>query len=88
MYIHTYIHKYMHRFIYSDLIVPLVRANFYVTENEASKHKLTWYRKVVWARVRANAILSSTYTELSSGQTLVRVMNECMYICMYVCMYV
>eukprot|EP00939_MAST-03C_sp_MAST-3C-sp1_P001259 g1259.t1 len=37
--------------MFSELVVPLIRANFYVTESEANSQTLVYYRKPVWARI-------------------------------------
>lgn len=41
--------------IFTDLLVPILRAHFYVTDVERSSEPLRYYRKAVWARVRALA---------------------------------
>lgn len=54
--------------LFSSLIVPLIRAHFYVTENENHRQNVFYYRKPVWARVRSNGVrelTSRNYEKLS-----------------------
>lgn len=41
--------------IFSSLVIPLVSGHFYVTEAEATRHRLLFFRKPVWAAVRQRA---------------------------------
>lgn len=41
---------------FSNLIVPLVQANFYVTESDCGKQDILYYRKSVWKMFADNAI--------------------------------
>ncbi|XAR63441.1 RNA-directed DNA polymerase [Bertholletia excelsa] len=57
--IHTVNHKIVHYWIFwffSHLVVPLVQANFYVTESEHGKQDLFYYRKSIWEMVMNKAI--------------------------------
>lgn len=44
-----------YRQIFSSLVIPLVSGHFYVTEAEATRHRLLFFRKPVWAAVRQRA---------------------------------
>ena len=51
-------HKILERWIFwffSSLVVPLVQANFYVTESEHGKNDMFYYKKSVWEMVTNNA---------------------------------
>ncbi|GKV43306.1 hypothetical protein SLEP1_g50612 [Rubroshorea leprosula] len=41
---------------FSCLVVPLIQANFYVTESEHGKHDLYYYRKSAWMKLTDRAI--------------------------------
>lgn len=41
---------------FSSLVVPLVQANFYVTESEHGKHNVYFYRKSMWEKLTNNTI--------------------------------
>lgn len=44
----------MHEFIYyifDSIVIPLVRANFYVTESQTHRNRLFYFRQDVWARL-------------------------------------
>ncbi|KAE8707332.1 Alpha chain of nascent polypeptide associated complex [Hibiscus syriacus] len=41
---------------FSSLVVPLVQANFYVTEGERGKHTVFYYRKPVWRKFIDRAV--------------------------------
>jgi telomerase reverse transcriptase len=43
------------RFIFSSLVLPLLRAHFYATEGEPHRSRVFFYRKPLWARLRAAA---------------------------------
>ncbi|KAK4743956.1 hypothetical protein SAY87_010268 [Trapa incisa] len=56
-------HKILERWIYwffSCLIVPLVQANFYVTESEHGKQEVFYYRKTTWKKLTSEAMGSLT----------------------------
>ncbi|XP_058225242.1 telomerase reverse transcriptase isoform X3 [Rhododendron vialii] len=58
---HSIKHKIVQNWIlwfFSCLIVPLVQANFYVTESEHGKQNLFYYRKSVWENIMNKAIIS------------------------------
>lgn len=58
---HSMKHKIVQNWIlwfFSCLIVPLVQANFYVTESEHGKQNLFYYRKSVWENIMNKAIIS------------------------------
>ncbi|CAH9085558.1 unnamed protein product [Cuscuta epithymum] len=49
-------HKVLHCWIFwffSYLVVPLVQANFYVTETEHENQEVLYYRKSIWNQVKA-----------------------------------
>ncbi|KAK2994820.1 hypothetical protein RJ640_015779 [Escallonia rubra] len=43
---------------FSCLIMPLIQANFYVTESECGKQEVFYYRKSVWEKLMSRAIIS------------------------------
>ncbi|KAK9283883.1 hypothetical protein L1049_012138 [Liquidambar formosana] len=52
-------HKVLERWIFwlfSCLVVPLVQANFYVTESEHGKQDMFYYRKSIWEKLTSSAI--------------------------------
>lgn len=51
------------QWVFSDFLVPLLRANFFITESEFTGRTLLYYRKPVWARFRNLSI-----HKLSSAQ--------------------
>lgn len=52
---HLLVQKWIYWF-FSSLVVPLVQANFYVTESEHGKHEIYYYRKSIWEKLRNRAI--------------------------------
>ncbi|XWS74612.1 hypothetical protein CRYUN_Cryun01aG0013400 [Craigia yunnanensis] len=55
---------------FSSLVVPLVQANFYVTENEHGKQDVFYYRKPVWEKLTDHAITclkDQSYLELDEA---------------------
>ncbi|CAM6098970.1 unnamed protein product [Calypogeia fissa] len=46
--------------LFTTLVVPLIRAHFYVTENENHRQDVFYYRKPVWARIRASGMRELT----------------------------
>ncbi|KAK9842467.1 hypothetical protein WJX81_001464 [Elliptochloris bilobata] len=44
------------RWLFNGLAIPLLRAHFYVTESEAYRNLVFYYRKPVWARLRKSAL--------------------------------
>ncbi|OWM83257.1 hypothetical protein CDL15_Pgr012738 [Punica granatum] len=62
-------HKMLERWIYwffSCLVVPLLRANFYVTESEHGKQEVYYYRKSTWKKLTNGAMGSLTGQMFSS----------------------
>ncbi|XP_012074552.1 telomerase reverse transcriptase isoform X2 [Jatropha curcas] len=52
-------HKLLEKWIFwffSCLVVPILQANFYVTESEHGKQDLFYYRKPIWEKVKNRAI--------------------------------
>ncbi|GLI71540.1 hypothetical protein VaNZ11_016772 [Volvox africanus] len=49
-----------------DLAVPLLRANFYVTESEPYRQQVFYYRKPVWARLQGAALEDLKATRLQA----------------------
>ena len=43
------------KFIYTEIIIPILRHDFYVTEMESSFQKVGYYRRSVWNRIRSIA---------------------------------
>ncbi|CAN6467431.1 unnamed protein product [Victoria cruziana] len=37
--------------LFSCLIIPVLRANFYITESENGRHSVFYYRKVLWKKI-------------------------------------
>ena len=53
--------KFLHLWIYwffSHMVVPLLRANFYVTETEFGKHETLYYPKPIWNDMLAKTLNS------------------------------
>eukprot|EP00550_Attheya_septentrionalis_P009164 CAMPEP_0198285938 /NCGR_PEP_ID=MMETSP1449-20131203/5160_1 /TAXON_ID=420275 /ORGANISM="Attheya septentrionalis, Strain CCMP2084" /LENGTH=1014 /DNA_ID=CAMNT_0043983553 /DNA_START=167 /DNA_END=3208 /DNA_ORIENTATION=+ len=73
---------------YSDVIIPLLRCNFYVTESEFSANRVLYYRKPVWSQYRALSLKSLTtqrgdgeprqYTKLKFKEALHRLSHQTM----------
>ncbi|KAK9847399.1 hypothetical protein WJX84_002852 [Apatococcus fuscideae] len=60
------------RWLFAELIVPLLRAQFYVTESEAHRQRVFYYRKPVWAALTAKAtsgLLQGMYRRISDNET-------------------
>ncbi|KAK4256365.1 hypothetical protein QN277_009241 [Acacia crassicarpa] len=57
--LHVIKRKLLERWIFwyfSSLVVPLVQANFYVTESEHGKQDVFYYRKPIWEKLTSNTI--------------------------------
>ncbi|XP_028755559.1 telomerase reverse transcriptase [Neltuma alba] len=57
--LHVIKRKLLERWIFwyfSSLVVPLVQANFYVTESEHGKQDVYYYRKPIWEKLTSNTI--------------------------------
>ncbi|CAK7356998.1 unnamed protein product [Dovyalis caffra] len=52
---HLLLQKWIYWF-FSFLVVPLVQANFYVTEIEHGKNEIYYYKKSIWKKLRNRAI--------------------------------
>ncbi|XVF00145.1 hypothetical protein REPUB_Repub03eG0259900 [Reevesia pubescens] len=71
--VHDIKHKLFVNWIFwffSSLVVPLVQANFYVTESEHGKHDVFYYRKPVWEKLTESAITclkDQSYLELDEA---------------------
>eukprot|EP00978_Attheya_sp_CCMP212_P023396 scaffold71588_cov47-Attheya_sp.AAC.2 len=73
---------------YCDVIIPLLRCNFYVTESEFSANRVLYYRKPVWSQYRALSLKSLTtqrgdgeprqYTKLKFKEALNRLSHQTM----------
>lgn len=53
---------------FASLIVPLIRAHFYVTESEHHRQNILYYRKPVWSKIQSLALrglMSTSFTKLS-----------------------
>ncbi|CAK9255929.1 unnamed protein product [Sphagnum jensenii] len=53
---------------FGSLIVPLIRAHFYVTESEHHRQNILYYRKPVWSKIQSLALrglMSTSFTKLS-----------------------
>ncbi|XP_056159211.1 telomerase reverse transcriptase isoform X3 [Syzygium oleosum] len=66
---HTLLERWIYWF-FSFLVVPLVRANFYVTESEHGKQEIFYFRKSIWESL-SNRVMSrlkdKSYTCLSDA---------------------
>ncbi|KAL3695661.1 hypothetical protein R1sor_009737 [Riccia sorocarpa] len=54
--------------LFTNLVVPLIRCHFYVTEIENHRQNVFYYRKPVWAKLRSKALkdlLTRNYKKLS-----------------------
>jgi telomerase reverse transcriptase len=59
------------RWVFQGFIIPLIRANFYVTESEFTSKQVLYYRKPVWSMFRAlsmKKLLQKQFSKLSSHQ--------------------
>ncbi|MQM11480.1 hypothetical protein Taro_044383, partial [Colocasia esculenta] len=78
-------HKLFRSWIYwffSDMIVPMLGANFYITERESGRHEVFYYTKPVWCKLVRRTITSLkeqnyrhraiTYTKLQKHNTRVK----------------
>ncbi|KFG34803.1 RNA-directed DNA polymerase, partial [Toxoplasma gondii GAB2-2007-GAL-DOM2] len=45
-------------FLFTQLVIPLLRQHFYVTEAEPSAHRMRFFRKIAWLAVEQQAALS------------------------------
>eukprot|EP01018_Ginkgo_biloba_P000041 Gb_40457 [translate_table: standard] len=64
--------------LFSSLIVPLIRAHFYVTESENGRQNVFYYRKYVWTKILNGAVKKlcrSNYKRLSAG-SLARILQK------------
>ncbi|KAK9848089.1 hypothetical protein WJX84_003693 [Apatococcus fuscideae] len=58
------------RWMFAELAAPLLRAHFYVTESEAHRQRVFYYRQPVWAALTAKAtsgLVDTMYKRISSG---------------------
>ena len=57
-------------FVMRQLVAPLIRCHFYVTEGEPFKTHVFFFRKPLWARLRAKAMrsLATMYTPLKHAR--------------------
>ncbi|CAI5986167.1 unnamed protein product [Closterium sp. NIES-65] len=44
------------QWVLAELVIPVLRSHFYVTESEVQRHTVCFYRKPVWARIRYLAL--------------------------------
>lgn len=59
------------RWLFRSVIIPLLRANFYVTETEFSAKKVFYYRKPVWSAFRSlslRKLMKAQYQELTKQE--------------------
>jgi telomerase reverse transcriptase len=58
------------RFIFGALLLPLLRSHFYVTEGEPHRGRVFFFRKPLWARLRAAAApaLRAVFAPLRAGR--------------------
>ncbi|KAL3137379.1 hypothetical protein ABBQ32_006906 [Trebouxia sp. C0010 RCD-2024] len=57
------------RWLFSELVIPLIRAHFYCTESEAHRQEVLYFRKPVWAKLKSSAYQGLTgklYTQLTT----------------------
>ncbi|KAM6546130.1 hypothetical protein CsatB_026866 [Cannabis sativa] len=57
---------------FSYVVVPLLQANFYVTESECGKHDVFYYKKSVWEKVKkmaTNCLKDQSYVGLDNATT-------------------
>ncbi|XP_062107723.1 telomerase reverse transcriptase isoform X2 [Humulus lupulus] len=57
---------------FSYVVVPLLQANFYVTESECGKQDLFYYKKSVWEKVKkmaTNCLKDQNYVDLDNATT-------------------
>ena len=51
--------QFLH-YLFQDIIVPLLGANFYVTETEQDKNKTMYFRRPVWRKIFKHFVRNST----------------------------
>eukprot|EP00980_Cylindrotheca_fusiformis_P009920 scaffold2195_cov132-Cylindrotheca_fusiformis.AAC.4 len=67
------------RWIFSGFVIPLLRANFHVTESEFCAKQLLYYRKPVWSMLRAQSmkkLLLKQFFEISSARARSLISNQ------------
>ncbi|CAK9139351.1 unnamed protein product [Ilex paraguariensis] len=74
-------HKVLESWIFwffSSLVVPLVQANFYVTESEHGKQEVFYYRKSIWEKLMSRAItcLKNQSYCLLDGESLRKIIGK------------
>ncbi|KAK6495865.1 hypothetical protein TWF481_002910 [Arthrobotrys musiformis] len=56
-------------YLFDSLVIPLIRAHFYVTESTADKNRTCYFRHDVWRKLTAshvNKLISTMFTDITS----------------------
>ena len=59
--------KHFVYWLYCDIIIPLIKTHFYVTESAQHRNKIFYYRRPVWAAISRHSlksILASHFTRV------------------------
>lgn len=65
----TMLQDWLH-WLFIEIIVPLLRSHFYITEAENHRQNVLYYRKPVWAKIHMlslNHLVAECYTRLDPG---------------------
>ncbi|EPS41730.1 hypothetical protein H072_4367 [Dactylellina haptotyla CBS 200.50] len=58
-------------YLFDSLLIPLIRAHFYVTESASDKNRTCYFRHDIWRKLTAsytNKMISNMFTDISSRQ--------------------
>ncbi|KAK6538129.1 hypothetical protein TWF694_011011 [Orbilia ellipsospora] len=58
-------------YLFDSLLIPMIRAHFYVTESTSDKNRTCYFRHDVWRKLTAshtNKIISSMFTDITTRQ--------------------
>lgn len=58
------------KFIYTEIVIPILRHDFYVTETESSFQRVGYYRRSVWNRIRSIATKKLERENILQAQTV------------------
>lgn len=67
------------RWLFRGFVIPLLRANFHVTESEFRAKQLLYYRRPVWSMFRAqsmNKLLQKQFFELSTARARILISRQ------------
>jgi telomerase reverse transcriptase len=70
-----------YRWVLESLVIPLLRATFYVTETEFGANLVVYYRKPVWSVFRAMSLeklLKEQFVEIDTSEAISRLSSQTM----------